>query len=184
MTYGRQVGDKDSNFSEVRDYIRQYQYNDKEIIQEKPHYFCNNANSMIRKDLWVDHPFDEALTGLEDIEWSKYWMDQGYKVIYKPNACVIHIHNENSKQIRNRFWRESIAARSIGILSIRKILSEFPKQVIYSLRDTVFFFRVDGKGKLSDIFLYRFNRLIGTLKSITNKKPILVHSKLPRCIIV
>ena len=119
MTYGKQVGDKGANYGEEMDFIRQF--SDKEIIQEKPNYFCNNANSMIRKDLWTEHPFDEALTGLEDIEWSKYWMDKGYKIIYKPDAEICHIHRETPYQIKQRFWREAIAARSIGGLPAHKL---------------------------------------------------------------
>ena len=168
MSYGRQVGDPISNFSEKMDFKSHFGL--VEMKQSRPDYFCNNANALIRKDLWIDHPFDESLTGLEDIEWSKYWLDQGYKVVYKPNACIIHIHNENGAQIRNRFWRESIAARSIGVLSVRKIFTEIPKQFAYTIRDIFYFYQLKGKGKLSDIFSYRFNRLIGTLKSITNKK--------------
>ena len=168
MSYGKQIGASNSNFSEIMDY-KSY-FGSMELEQSRPDYFCNNANALIRKDLWSDHPFDESLTGLEDIEWSKYWLDQGYKVIYKPNACIIHIHIENGAQIRNRFWRESIAARSIGVLPSRKILNEIPKQLIYTIRDIIYFYRLKGKGQLSDIFSYRFNRLIGTLKSITNKK--------------
>ena len=94
---------------------------------------------MIRKDLWSTHPFNESLSGLEDIAWSKYWMDKGYEIVYKPNASIIHIHNETGPQIRNRFWRESTAARSIGILPIRIILSQIPIQLLLIFRDILYF---------------------------------------------
>ena len=168
MSYGRQIGEENSNFSEKMDF--NYIFGSKELQKSSPDYFCNNANSMIRKDLWNDHPFNDNLSGLEDIEWSKYWMDKGYKIIYKPNACIIHFHNENGKQIRNRFWRESIAAHSIGILPLRRVIYQIPKQIFLLFKDIFFFYKDNAKGKVKDILIYRFNRLFGTLKSITNKK--------------
>ena len=168
MSYGKQIGHEKSNFSEAMDFTRSF--GDHEIYQSNSNYFCNNANAMIRKDLWESHPFNEQLTGLEDIEWSKYWMDKGFQVVYKPDACIEHIHHENGKQIRNRFWRESIAARSIGVLSVINIFSEIPRQLTLLLKDIYYFFMLSGKGHLSNIVTYRFNRLIGTLKSLTNKK--------------
>lgn len=168
LSYGRQIGGENSNFSEIMDFT--YSFGNEELQKTRPKYFCNNANSMIRKDLWIDHPFNESLSGLEDIEWSKYWMDKGYEIIYKPNACIIHIHNENGVQIRNRFWRESIAARSIGIFPLRTIILQIPNQLLLLFKDIFFFYKNKANGKVKDIFLYRFNRLFGTLKSITNKK--------------
>ncbi len=168
LSYGKQVGHDDSNFSEAMDFTRTF--GNHEIYQSNTNYFCNNANAMIRKDLWQSHPFNEQLTGLEDIEWSKYWMDKGYRVVYKPNACIEHIHNENGAQIRNRFWRESIAARSIGVLSVIKIFRDIPIQIGLFFKDVFHFYTKKGKGHLSDIFSYRFNRLMGTLKSLSNKK--------------
>ena len=168
MSYGKQIGGENSNFSEIMDFNSLFGID--ELKKSRPKYFCNNANSMIRKDLWSNHPFNESLSGLEDIEWSKYWMDKGYDIIYNPNACIIHIHNETGTQIRNRFWRESIAARSIGIFPLRKIIYQIPIQLISIIKDIYFLFKNKAKGEIKDIFRYRFNRLFGTLKSITNKK--------------
>ena len=95
LSYGKQIGGENSNFSEIMDFT--YSFGNEELQKTRPKYFCNNANSMIRKDLWINHPFNESLSGLEDIEWSKYWMDKGYEIIYKPNACIIHFHNETAR---------------------------------------------------------------------------------------
>ena len=98
MSYGKQIGDLNSNFSEIVDFSKFF--GSDELIQSRPDYYCNNANAMIRKDLWIDHPFDERLTGLEDIEWSKYWMDQGYKIVYKPNGFLMFWGPMGEKSIR------------------------------------------------------------------------------------
>ncbi len=38
---------------------------------EQLHPFCNNANAAIRRSVWVKHPYNETLTGLEDLAWAK-----------------------------------------------------------------------------------------------------------------
>ena len=113
MVYGRQLGGKSSKFSEIQDMRRTF--GSKRDILKPPRFFANNANSAIRKDLWQKHPFDESLLGLEDIEWAKYWMEQGYRVVYEPAAALYHFHDENWRQIRKRYYREAVAARWIGI---------------------------------------------------------------------
>ena len=113
MVYGRQLGGKSSKFSETQDMRRTF--GPKRAVLRPPKFFANNANSAVRKDLWQQHPFDEGLLGLEDIEWAKYWMERNYQVVYEPEAALYHIHEENWRQIRRRYYREAVAARWIGI---------------------------------------------------------------------
>jgi 2-desacetyl-2-hydroxyethyl bacteriochlorophyllide A dehydrogenase len=113
MVYGRQLGGKSSKFSETQDMRRTF--GPKRAVLRPPRFFANNANSAVRKDLWQQHPFDEGLLGLEDIEWAKYWMERNYQVVYEPAAALFHIHEENWRQIRRRYYREAVAARWIGI---------------------------------------------------------------------
>jgi len=167
MVYGKQVGIDSSNFAEKQDFIRQYKGSER--IQHQPDYFCNNANAIIRRKLWVKHPFDEALTGLEDIEWAKYWMDRGYSIVYKPKAIIYHIHNETPFQIRRRYWREAIAAKSIGILSWPKILAEIPKQGWLCIKDLLTVIQLGEKNKWKEIKSFRWNKAIGILKALSHK---------------
>src|SRR5581483_6739189 len=52
-----------------------------------------NTNSIIRKDLWEKHHFNEELTlGGEDQEWANYWIKKGYKIIHDPKFRVYHSH--------------------------------------------------------------------------------------------
>ena len=113
MVYGRQVGGVSSKFSEIQDMRRTFGLERK--VMRPPQFFANNANSAIRKDLWIERPFNENLLGLEDIEWAKYWMERDYQVIYEPAAILYHIHEETWRQIRRRYFREAAAARWIGI---------------------------------------------------------------------
>ncbi|MBW1980794.1 MAG: alcohol dehydrogenase catalytic domain-containing protein [Deltaproteobacteria bacterium] len=113
MVYGRQMGGRSSKFSEIQDMRRTF--GPRPRIMRPPRFFANNANSAIRRDLWLEHPFDESLLGLEDIEWAKYWMERNYQVVYEPEAALYHIHEENWRQVRRRYYREAVAARWIGI---------------------------------------------------------------------
>ncbi|MCJ7514162.1 MAG: glycosyltransferase family 2 protein, partial [Anaerolineales bacterium] len=77
------------------------------------HPFCNNANAAIRRRLWLEHPYDESLSGLEDVEWASWAMQQGWKVAYEAAAEVIHVHDEAAGELYNRYRREAMALRRI-----------------------------------------------------------------------
>ena len=73
----------------------------------------SNANAAIRKSLWEQNPFDETLSGSEDIDWAKKQIEQGYQIVYAPNASAYHSHNETMKQIYTRSFRETLAMKKI-----------------------------------------------------------------------
>lgn len=54
--------------------------------------FFHNANSLIRRSVLEQIPFDEAATNIEDRIWGKAVVGQGYKIIYEPDASVYHYH--------------------------------------------------------------------------------------------
>lgn len=109
-TYGRQVGDDDSNFSERRIFAKYFP--DVSCVPQEG-YFCNNANSAILRSAWASEHFDEELTGLEDMALAKVLVSKGHKVGYVSEASVFHHHNESWVQIRRRFEREALALQSI-----------------------------------------------------------------------
>jgi 2-desacetyl-2-hydroxyethyl bacteriochlorophyllide A dehydrogenase len=106
MVYGRQAGASDSKFSEGRDFQR--------IFTDSSGY-ANNANAAVRRNFWREHPFDEYLFGLEDVDWAKRAQERGLRIIYQPKAVIYHIHNEKWPQIFNRYRREAIAAARLGL---------------------------------------------------------------------
>ena len=61
--------------------------------KKKKEGHLGNTNSIIRKDLWEEHKFDEGLIGSEDYEWSLYWEKKGFKVINDPKLHVYHSHH-------------------------------------------------------------------------------------------
>jgi glycosyltransferase involved in cell wall biosynthesis len=54
----------------------------------------SNANGAFRRSLWLEHPFDEALRGAEDIAWVRTMQERGYVIAYEPTAVVHHSHGE------------------------------------------------------------------------------------------
>jgi glycosyltransferase involved in cell wall biosynthesis len=110
LVYGRQIGDKNSKYSEKQLFKKWFP----EISNfNQSHPFCNNANAAIRKSLWLELPYDESLTGLEDLDWANKILKSGYNVAYDAKATIVHVHEETPKKIFNRYYREAIAIKNI-----------------------------------------------------------------------
>jgi CMP-N-acetylneuraminic acid synthetase len=60
-------------------------------VQRKDSFF-HNANSMIKKALWDEVPFDETITNIEDRVWAEKMLRKGNKIVYEPSASVYHYH--------------------------------------------------------------------------------------------
>jgi rhamnosyltransferase len=108
--YGRQRGIEESHFSE-RQIFRRW-FPDKSVSRQE-HPFSNNANCAVRRALWEEFPYDEGLTGLEDVAWAQQVMRNGWWISYRADAGVIHVHNETPSQIRNRYQREAITFQKV-----------------------------------------------------------------------
>ena len=65
MVYGKQRGSKETKYSEHQ--VFEKWFPDKSTSNQA-HPFCNNANAAIRRELWQEFPYNEELTGLEDID--------------------------------------------------------------------------------------------------------------------
>jgi rhamnosyltransferase len=110
LVYGKQRGTESSNFSENQIFKQWYPDVDIER-QENP--FCNNANAAIRRAVWCEHPYDETLTGLEDLAWAKRAQSAGYGIYYAASAVIIHKHDETPGGVYNRYRREAMAFKRI-----------------------------------------------------------------------
>ena len=110
LVYGRQIGDLNSKFSETQIFSKWFP-NNSEKNQKTP--FCNNANCAIRKSIWESVSYDESLTGLEDLDWGKKIQADGWQIDYNADAVIVHVHEENLSQIKNRYRREAIALKQI-----------------------------------------------------------------------
>lgn len=110
LTYGKQRGPETAKFSEQQ-IFHQWFPDVLKLHQETA--FCNNANAAIRRNLWQKHPYDETLTGLEDLAWAQWAKEAGYEIAYIPEAEIIHVHNETPRGVYNRYRREAMAFKKI-----------------------------------------------------------------------
>ena len=169
MTYGRQVGWETSKFGDIQDLRRVFGPEARTL--HPPNFFANNANSAVRRELWESHPFDETLPGLEDVEWAKYWMERGYQVVYEPSAGIYHIHEETWPQVRRRYYREAVAAKSIGMSGPSNVPAEVIREGGRFVADLYRVVREDDLFKrLPEIVLFRANKAIGTARGLLDGK--------------
>jgi glycosyltransferase involved in cell wall biosynthesis len=110
MVYGKQRGNHKTKYSEHQIFANWFP--DKPN-PEQDHPFCNNANAAIRASLWRQNSYDETLTGLEDINWAKWALETGYKLVYQDDAVIIHVHDEKALETYNRYRREALAFKRI-----------------------------------------------------------------------
>jgi rhamnosyltransferase len=110
LAYGKQRGGPTTKWSEHRHFRKTFP--DRSAIPQEG-FFCNNANCAIRRDLWQKRPFDEALTGLEDLDWAKWLVAAGRHTAYSAAAGVYHLHDETWPQVFRRYEREAIALKQI-----------------------------------------------------------------------
>jgi len=110
LTYGKQRGPASAKYSEQQIFHQWYPDLSK---HRQDTAFCNNANAAIRKSLWRRNPYDETLTGLEDLAWAKWAREQGYAISYVAEAEVIHVHDETPRGVYNRYRREAMAFKRI-----------------------------------------------------------------------
>lgn len=110
VVYGKQRGAVNTHFSENQIFAHWFPEFSR---SNQDHPFCNNANAAIRRRLWEQHPYDESLSGLEDLEWARWAMQQGHRIAYSAEAEIIHVHNETPSGVYNRYRREAMAFKRI-----------------------------------------------------------------------
>ncbi len=110
LTYGKQRGNKSARISEHQIFAQWYPEHS-QIQDNNP--FCNNANAAVRRKLWEEHQYDETLSGLEDLEWGRWAIEQNYSISYVAEAEIVHIHEDSPKGIYNRYRREAMAFKRI-----------------------------------------------------------------------
>lgn len=127
------------------------------------HPFCNNANAAIRRNLWLKHPYNEDLTGLEDLEWAKWAKSEGQLISYVAEAEIIHIHNETPRGVFKRYEREAMAFKKIypeahfsAYDMLRMISGNVWSDCLHALRQHVFWRSVGS------ILWFRYQQFSGT----------------------
>lgn len=162
LVYGKQRGNERTKFSEHR-IFEQWFPDASEANQAHP--FCNNANCAVRRNLWRDNPYDEALTGLEDLAWAKWAIGQGHRIAYQADAEMVHVHEETPRRIHNRYYREALAFKLIfpeEVFGFRDLLRLMTQSMIGDMRVA----RRDGAflAEALDIIIFRAMQYTGTYR--------------------
>jgi glycosyltransferase involved in cell wall biosynthesis len=170
LSYGKQRGAETSHFSEQQ--IFRTWYPEHSIVQQ-PFPFCNNANAAILRSLWQKHAYDETLPGLEDLAWAKWAQDNGSSIHYVSEAEVIHVHNESTSGIFNRYRREGMAFKQIypeEKFTRRELIKLFTQNVISDGREAF----KDGRflSTIGTIFRFRWLQFYGTYQGYKQSGPL------------
>jgi len=170
LTYGKQRGDEDSKFSEQQIFTRWYP---DESTPRQLHPFCNNANAAIRRAVWQEHPYDETLTGLEDLAWGKEVYAAGHCVAYVAEAEILHVHDETPRGVYNRYRREAMAFKQIypeahfGLYDfVRNTSASISFDLLHAARSRVLW------RSLVSIFWFRFMQFWGTFQGYRQSSPL------------
>ncbi len=170
LVYGKQRGNSSTCYSEHQIFKKWFP---EEAVSRQNHPFCNNANAAIRRALHERLPYNEELTGLEDLDWAKRVMEKGYYIAYAAEAEVIHVHNESPLRIYHRYLREGMAHRKIfpeqkfTLLDFIKVLwGNIIADYYHAHHDCVL------RNNLLSILLFRFMQFWGTYRGFLQSGPV------------
>jgi len=129
--YGRQQPLSYSSDLDKRDLIITFGL-DRRIQHKDP--FFHNANSILRRSIWDQIPFDEAATNIEDRIWASAVLKKGLKIVYDPDASVYHYHGIHHGRDLGRAKKivkiletlESKTLRKPGKSEVRKVAAVIP----------------------------------------------------------
>jgi len=170
LVYGKQRGNEKTKISENQVFTQWFPDHSQ---PEQTHPFCNNANAAINRKVWEEQPYDESLTGLEDLAWARGVLDKGYSISYIAEAEVIHVHNETPKEVLNRYRREAMAFKrlypeeSFSLFDFTYLtISNIANDLIQAAKCNVL------TTNISSIFLFRLMQFWGTYKGYQHSGPI------------
>ena len=170
LAYGKQRGGKTTRFSEHQIFAAWFPDRSK---TQTSNPFCNNANAAIRRELWKEHNYDEALSGLEDLEWANWAIGQGYHLAYVAEAEIVHLHEDSPRGVYNRYRREAMAFKRIfpqeqfGFLNfIQLFFSNLVSDSRLAQRDERLF------SEFNNIFWFRLMQFWGTYRGYQQSGPL------------
>lgn len=167
LAYGRQVGGPTTPYSESQILATWFPA---ESHPRQDHPFANNANAAIRRSVWEAMPYDEDLTGLEDLDWAAKAIQNGMVISYVAEAPVVHLHDERFAQTLNRYRREAIAHKRIfrdqrmGRLdAMRLLVANVASDYMHAARDRKLL------GNLLSIPRFRTAQFLGTYEGFAQR---------------
>jgi len=110
--------------------------------------FFSNVSSAVRRDVLMQHPFDEALIMSEDQQFARDAIAAGWRTVYEPASLVRHSHRYSLWQVFTRYFDSlyslvDIFDDSTGDVSLeglyytlrefRHVLTKYPHWLAYLL---------------------------------------------------
>ncbi len=123
--YGKQLPVRFSKNSDFRDMF--ITFGDDKKIQIKDSFF-HNANSFIKKNIWVKYNFDNKVSNIEDRLWAKQVLKKKYKIIYEPSAVVFHPHGIHQNNTESRLEKTIKVLKKIEKYNSKTLLPKFIKE--------------------------------------------------------
>lgn len=101
--YSRQIPWPDADLHETLRIERMFGEIPRSFSKKTPNadMHFSNAASCISRCVWEKHPF-VIMPAAEDQEWSHLVIENGYIIIYEPEAAVYHSHNESCRKAAQR----------------------------------------------------------------------------------
>jgi len=175
LVYGKQSGNEITKYAEQQVFAHWFP---EESDWDQENSFCNNANAAITRELWELHPYDEELTGLEDVAWGKKIKSLGYKIAYNSSAEVIHVHDESHRKVFMRYQREALALKKISpeahfnlVDFIRFFSANVFSDWVHAAKDNVLF------RNIIDIVVFRLMQFSGTYRGFAKHAAITSNLK-------
>jgi rhamnosyltransferase len=108
--YGRQLP-KEGSQTERRDTFALV-YGAYKMVKDPAHenglgyrfYHFSDVNAAIRRPVWEATRFPEDLKVFEDLGIAKRILDRGWKIVYEPEAAVVHSHHHSSVGLFKRYF--------------------------------------------------------------------------------
>jgi glycosyltransferase involved in cell wall biosynthesis len=160
LSYGKQRGNGVNKYSEHQ--VFKAWFPEQSVLPQRS-YFCNNANCAVRRSTWAGQPYDESLTGLEDLDWARKAQEKGGWIAYVASAKIIHVHDETWASVRNRYRREAMALKRID-KSAHFTRLDFARTLVGNcINDCLHAIR-EGRlmQEFTSILQFRYNQFLGT----------------------
>jgi len=154
--YGRQLPLSFTDALDKRDLLTVFGQDRRLQVKD---YFFHNANSMLRRNVWDQHPFDEEVSNIEDRVWGKAVINAGFHLAYDPEASVYHHHG---------LHQGNAPKRAIGVVSIieqidRDVLNDLPDSMRPEQANIIAVVPVQGKLESNST---EYNLLVDTIVSL------------------
>lgn len=66
--------------------------------------FFSNVSAAVRREVLLEHPFDEQLIMSEDQQFARDILEAGYATVYQPESVVVHSHDYTLWNIFRRYF--------------------------------------------------------------------------------